>query len=102
MKENLNVATQFCDYASGGEVTDVQQIKPGTGGIIRDGIQKLAVYRDLEGKLHTCSRCVLTSGASWIGTTWKIPGIALAMGRDSTHLGKVLNGPANHGLEPVE
>ena len=53
MKENLNVAAQFRDYASGGEVTDAQQIKPGTGAIIRDGIKKLAVYRNLEGKVQT-------------------------------------------------
>ena len=102
MKENLNVAAQFRDYASGGDVTDAQQIKPGTGAIIRDGIKKLAVYRDSEGKSHTCSAVCPHLGCivDWnhVESTWDCP----CHGSRFNPSGTVLNGPANRGLEPVE
>ena len=102
MKENLNVAAQFRDYASGREVTDAQHIKPGTGAIIRDGIKKLAVYRNLEGKVQTCSAVCPHLGCivDWnpVESTWDCP----CHGSRFNPSGKVLNGPANRGLEPVE
>lgn len=102
MKENLNVAAQFRDYASGGEVADAQQIEPGTGAIIRDGIKKLAVYRDIEGRLHTCSAVCPHLGCivDWnsVENTWDCP----CHGSRFDALGKVLNGPANRGLQPAE
>jgi nitrite reductase/ring-hydroxylating ferredoxin subunit len=102
MRENLNVAAQFRDYASGGEVADAQEIKPGTGAIIRDGIKKFAVYRDLEGKVHTCSAVCPHLGCivDWnpVESTWDCP----CHGSRFNPSGKVLNGPANRGLEPME
>ncbi|MEP6891496.1 MAG: Rieske 2Fe-2S domain-containing protein [Nitrospirota bacterium] len=102
MKENLNVVAQFRDYASGGEVTDAQQIKPGIGAIIRDGIKKLAVYRDIEGKLHTCSAVCphLDCIVDWnhVESTWDCP----CHGSRFNPAGKVLNCPANRNLAPAE
>ena len=50
-RENVNVAAQFLDYVSPGEVGSVDQIRPGQGALVRQGLGKLAVYRDEQGGL---------------------------------------------------
>jgi nitrite reductase/ring-hydroxylating ferredoxin subunit len=52
---NLNVAAQFRDYVSAGDVDEVERITSGTGAIVLDGLKKLAVYRDIGGRVHTYS-----------------------------------------------
>jgi Rieske Fe-S protein len=49
--ENLNVAAQYADVVTPGEVNDVAQIAPGEGAIIRRGVSKVAVSRDDTGAL---------------------------------------------------
>ena len=46
LKENVNVAKQYLDYVSPGEVGSVDEIQPGHGAVMRQGLTKLAVYRD--------------------------------------------------------
>ena len=45
-KENLNVAAQFADYFTSGDASSPNELQPGQGAVIRDGLKKLAVYRD--------------------------------------------------------
>jgi Rieske Fe-S protein len=42
-------------YLTPGEITAATRIKPGNGAILRHGLEKLAVCRDLKGKLHVRS-----------------------------------------------
>src|SRR5437868_4751951 len=52
-KENLNVAAQYAEgYFTSGEVDSAEAIAPGAGAIIRQGLSKVAVYRDDAGTLH--------------------------------------------------
>ena len=51
LKENLDVAAQFASYVTPGDVSSVEEIRPGSGAIVRDGLRKLAVYRDEAGVL---------------------------------------------------
>src|SRR5690606_4844717 len=55
LKENLNVAAQFKDYVTPGEIDDPNQVMPGTGRIMRRGASKVAVYCDQDGVRHECS-----------------------------------------------
>jgi glycine/D-amino acid oxidase-like deaminating enzyme/nitrite reductase/ring-hydroxylating ferredoxin subunit len=100
-RENLNVAAQYSDYATGGDVDKVREIAAGTGALIRDGLKKVAVYRDNNGKLHKCSAVCPHLGCivDWNSTekTWDCP----CHGSRFDPYGKVLNGPANSGLEAV-
>jgi glycine/D-amino acid oxidase-like deaminating enzyme len=51
-KENLNVAAQYAQLMTGGDVESVEQIARGSGAVIRRGLKKIAVYRDEQGNLQ--------------------------------------------------
>lgn len=102
VQENLNVAAQYADWVSSGDVESEDQIPKGTGAILRHGIQKLAVYRDEGGELHRCSavcphlKCIVAWDS--IEHTWNCP----CHGSRFNAYGKVLNGPAKADLSPIE
>ena len=102
VKENLNVAAQFRDYVSAGDVDVVKRITPGTGAIVRDGLKKLAVYRDSRGTLHTYSPICPHLGClvNWnnVEHTWDCPG----HGSRFDSFGKILNGPPYRCLDQAE
>jgi glycine/D-amino acid oxidase-like deaminating enzyme/nitrite reductase/ring-hydroxylating ferredoxin subunit len=101
-KENLNVVAQYGDHATSGDVDRVREIAPGTGALMRQGLKKIAVYRDSNGNLHKHSAVCPHLGCivDWNGTekTWDCP----CHGSRFDPHGKVLNGPANTGLGPAE
>jgi glycine/D-amino acid oxidase-like deaminating enzyme/nitrite reductase/ring-hydroxylating ferredoxin subunit len=99
VKENVNVARQYLDYVSPGEVRSVDEIRPGHGALVRQGLTKLAVYRDEHGALHTLSAVCPHLGCivHWnsLEGTWDCPCHGSRFSTD----GRVLNGPAAAGLE---
>ncbi len=101
-KENLNVAAQFRDYVTPGDVASPDEIPPGTGAVIRRGRHKVAVYRDDSGTVHERSAvCThLYCIVDWNSTekTWDCP----CHGSRFDPLGKVVNGPAIAPLAEIE
>jgi Rieske Fe-S protein len=101
-KENLNVAVQYVDYVTGGNVKDPDRIRPGSGAVLRRGLQKVACYKDETGLLHELSPICPHLGCvvDWNDTekTWDCP----CHGSRFSALGKVVNGPANSDLEPSD
>ena len=101
-QENLNVAAQYADYATPGDVDQARELAAGTGAVIRHGLTKVAVYRDSRGTLHKCSAICPHLGCivNWNSTekTWDCP----CHGSRFDPYGEVLNGPANTGLGPAE
>jgi len=97
--ENANVAAQFRDYITPGSVKSVDKIKPGQGAVLRDGVKKIATYRDENGKVHAFSAvcphlgCIVRWDAC--EKTWDCP----CHGSRFDALGIVLNGPAVSDLE---
>ena len=93
-KENINVATQYVDYFTGGDAASADDLKPGEGAVIRRGVKKIAVYRDESGALHEMTavcphlKCIVHWNRT--ETTWDCP----CHGSRFDALGKVLNGPA--------
>ena len=53
--ENANVAAQFRDYVTPGKERSADEIKNGEGAVLRDGVRKIAAYRDEKGTLHEFS-----------------------------------------------
>ena len=51
-KEAADVALQFGDYVTPGQVDDVASIPAGEGRVIRRGAHKVAVYKDDAGRVH--------------------------------------------------
>ena len=102
VKENVNVAKQYLDYVSPGEVGSADEIRPGHGALVRQGLGKLAVFRDDEGALHPLSAVCTHLGCivHWnsLEGTWDCPCHGSRFGTD----GRVLNGPAVTGLERRE
>jgi Rieske Fe-S protein len=102
VQENLNVAKEYVELASGGDVSNVEEIAPGTGAVMRRGLTKVACYREPDGVLHEYSaicphlKCVV----HWndFEKTWDCP----CHGSRFDCFGQVVNGPANSNLPVVE
>jgi glycine/D-amino acid oxidase-like deaminating enzyme/nitrite reductase/ring-hydroxylating ferredoxin subunit len=96
--ENINVAEQFADYVTAGEIKSVNELKPGQGAIMREGLSKLAIYRDDGGVVHKLSAVCPHLGCvvAWNSTekTWDCPCHGSRYRAD----GRVYNGPANSDL----
>ncbi|MFL6257918.1 MAG: FAD-dependent oxidoreductase [Pyrinomonadaceae bacterium] len=102
-RENLNVAAQYADYLTGGEVSSPDEVAAGSGAIMRRGLSKVALYRDDAGALHehsaVCTHLGCVVAFNDKERSWDCP--CHGSRYDPTD-GHVLNGPAIHGLEPVE
>ena len=102
LRENANVAAQYLDWLGKGDVAAVEEIKPGTGAILRQGVHLLAVYRDEVGVCHARSAaCTHLGGVvSWnsLEKTWDCP----CHGTRYSALGRVLNGPATRDMVVAE
>lgn len=101
LQENLNVAAQYTNWVTSGDVGSVESIAPGTGAIVRTGISKMAAYRDNDGMLHQCSAiCPHLGGlVEWNRneSTWDCP----CHGSRFDKQGHLLCGPANSDLETI-
>jgi Rieske Fe-S protein len=93
-RENLNVAAQYRDYVTPGEVSSPDEIAAGGGAVMREDTKKFAVYRDDDGTVHVRSAvCThLYCIVDWNATerTWD----CLCHGSRFDRYGKVINGPA--------
>jgi glycine/D-amino acid oxidase-like deaminating enzyme/nitrite reductase/ring-hydroxylating ferredoxin subunit len=100
--ENLNVAAQYTDWVTPGEVSSIDEIAPGTGAILRRGMTKVAVSRDEKGDVTELSavcphlQCVVHWNQA--ETTWDCPCHGSRFHAD----GECVNGPANKNLAPVK
>lgn len=102
MSEGANAAAQYVDWVTSGDVSSEEEIQVGEGAVVRRGLVKLAVYRDEGGTIHTMSAtCPHLGGlVRWNSAekTWDCPCHGSRFHAD----GKVMHGPANCNLEPVE
>lgn len=99
LQENLNVAGKYADWIKSADVSSVDEIPRDGGAVMREGLNRVAVYRDNEGKIHRCSAvcphlaCVV--GWNPVEKSWDCP----CHGSRFDRYGKVLNGPANSDLK---
>jgi glycine/D-amino acid oxidase-like deaminating enzyme/nitrite reductase/ring-hydroxylating ferredoxin subunit len=98
VKEAANMAAQYADWVTGGDVSSVDEIEKDSGAVIRRGALKVAVYRDATGELHErsaiCPHLGCIVGWNPSATTWDCP----CHGSRFSKFGEVINGPANVGL----
>ena len=102
VNENVTAIKNFAEYLMPGELDSVDELKPGEGGIIRNGMSKIAACRDRDGKLHLRSAVCTHLGCHvhWNSTEqcWDCP----CHGSHFAPDGAVLNGPAMFALEPAQ
>jgi len=101
-REDLNMAAQYGDWLTGGDVASVDEIARDSGAILRRGLEKIAVYRDANAVLHervaACPHlgCIVQWNPG--EKTWDCP---CHGSRFDAH-GRVMNGPANRDLPLVK
>ncbi len=102
VKEASNMASQYTDWVTPGDVSSAAEIPVGGGAVLRRGIKKIAVYRDENGSLHELSAVCPHLGCivAWNSTehTWDCP----CHGSRFDHSGHVVIGPANSDLNRIE
>jgi glycine/D-amino acid oxidase-like deaminating enzyme/nitrite reductase/ring-hydroxylating ferredoxin subunit len=101
-REDLNMAVQYADWLTPGDVSSADEVEPDSGAIVRRGLEKMAVYRDASGALHERSAVCPHLGCivHWNPgeQTWDCP----CHGSRFDARGHVINGPANRDLLLVQ
>jgi glycine/D-amino acid oxidase-like deaminating enzyme/nitrite reductase/ring-hydroxylating ferredoxin subunit len=100
--EQAEVVANLAEYATPGEVSSANEIKPGEGAILRRGLKKIAAYRDESGRLTERSAACTHMGCiiHWnsLEKCWDCPCHGSQFAAD----GSVLNGPAVRALAAVD
>ncbi|MGE3263280.1 MAG: FAD-dependent oxidoreductase [Bacteriovoracia bacterium] len=98
VKETMQSTVPYSDWIDGGDVSSPQDIPKCEGAVIREGLQKIAVYKDSFGRIHRYSAvCPHLNGiVRWNSAekTWDCP----CHGSRFDKMGNVINGPATIGL----
>lgn len=101
MSETALSTAPYADWVRSGDVESIQDIPHGEGAVIRDGITKIAAYKDPHGRIHCFSAvCPHLNGiVRWnsMEKTWDCP----CHGSRFDRHGHVIHGPAPHGLKPL-
>jgi glycine/D-amino acid oxidase-like deaminating enzyme/nitrite reductase/ring-hydroxylating ferredoxin subunit len=101
LRENATMVANLAEYVTGGEVSSTDELQPGQGAIVRQGLTKIAAYRDESGQLHLRSAVCTHAGCliRWNGfeTCWDCP----CHGSQFSVDGEPINGPAIHPLAKV-
>ncbi len=102
LQEVGNMVAQYGDWFTAADIKNIDELKPGEGGIMSSGFKKIAVYCDEENNLHTCTAVCPHLGAilQWNADekTFDCP----MHGSRFTTEGKVINGPATSDLKKLE
>lgn len=101
LKEVSKSTAPYTDWLVPGDVASIDEIVLGEGAVLRDGLQKIAVYKDISGNVHKFSAACphLRGSVRWnsLEKTWDCP----CHGSRFDKFGAVLNGPAASGLTPI-
>jgi glycine/D-amino acid oxidase-like deaminating enzyme/nitrite reductase/ring-hydroxylating ferredoxin subunit len=101
IEEVANATAQYVDWLTPGEKKDLEALPKNQGIIIREGLKKLAIYKDEEDTIHACSAlCPHLAGCvRWNADekSWDCP----CHGSRFNTSGEVINGPANSNLKKV-
>jgi glycine/D-amino acid oxidase-like deaminating enzyme/nitrite reductase/ring-hydroxylating ferredoxin subunit len=99
--ENVTALKSLAEYLTPGEMNSPRVCKKGQGSILRHGLQKLAVSRDLDDRLHVLSASCTHVGClvRWnsFEQCWDCP----CHGSHFAPDGSVLNAPAIRPLAPA-
>jgi Rieske Fe-S protein len=100
IRENMNVAQEFmADRISTPKLGALDELPSGAGEVVEWKGEKVAVYKDEQGQVFSCSAVCTHMGCivHWNGAekSWDCP----CHGSRFNYDGKVIQGPANSDLE---
>ncbi len=102
LKEAGNMAAQYLDYISPGDIKSAESLMPMQGAIMNVGAKKVAVYRDEQGVLQAYSAICPHLGCIVQWNTAERSFDCPCHGSRFTCNGKVVNGPALSDLKKIE
>ncbi len=102
LKEAGNMAAQYTDLASRGDLESVNDLPDGEGAIISRNLKKFAVYKDENGILHSYSAICPHLGCVVQWNTDEKSFDCPCHGSRFTCHGQVINGPANTDLKKID
>ncbi|TIS65672.1 MAG: FAD-dependent oxidoreductase [Mesorhizobium sp.] len=102
VRENASAVTNLAGYLLPGELKSLDELSHGQGGILRDGMRKIAACRDMAGNVHLHAAGCTHAGCevAWNSTEqcWDCSCHGSHFGPD----GAVLNGPAVLPLQRID
>jgi glycine/D-amino acid oxidase-like deaminating enzyme/nitrite reductase/ring-hydroxylating ferredoxin subunit len=103
IQHNADVIKQFAGkFFSGEKLTELVELAPGEGKIVKLEGRKIALYKDPAGNLHAVNPICphLKCEVKWNSAelSWDCP----CHGARYSCNGKLLTGPSDHDLEPIE
>jgi len=101
VRGQAGVLRNLAEYMTAGEIGSPEALAPGEGAVQRDGIAKIAVYRDEQGRVHRCSAVCTHMGCIVHWNSLEKCWDCLCHGSQFAPGGEVLNGPAVSPLAPV-
>ncbi len=102
VSENLTALKGLGEFLLPGEVDSVDEIKPGEGAIVRDGLKKIAAYRDDDGALYQKSAACTHLGCQLQWNSFERCWDCACHGSHFAGDGSVLNAPAISPLADIE
>ena len=100
IEENVNSLSQYKDLLTPGGMERLDALKPGEGAILKDGLKKIAAYRDKSGNVHAHSAFCTHLGGCLQWNQGEKSFDCPVHGARFDGCGHVLNGPACHNLKP--
>jgi glycine/D-amino acid oxidase-like deaminating enzyme/nitrite reductase/ring-hydroxylating ferredoxin subunit len=100
--EMANTAKQYADYLTKADITETDELESGQGAILSKGLKRIAVYKDEKKNISAFSAvcphlgCIVQWNAE--EKSFDCP----CHGSRFTTDGKVINGPATIGLQPMD
>ncbi|RTL83012.1 MAG: FAD-dependent oxidoreductase [Hyphomicrobiales bacterium] len=102
IRENATAAKNYAQFLTRGEKSSVDELRPGEGAIIGNGLAKIAAYRDEDGALHqhaaSCTHLGCQLRWNSFERCWDCP----CHGSQFAPDGEPLNGPAISPLDAIE
>jgi glycine/D-amino acid oxidase-like deaminating enzyme/nitrite reductase/ring-hydroxylating ferredoxin subunit len=102
LAENSTALKSYAEHLGGPLLDSEEALAPGEGGLVRDGVNVIAAFRDEDGAMHRvsskCSHVWCTVHFNSFERCWDCPCHGSHFGID----GQELNAPATAPLEPVE
>ncbi len=102
LKEAVNMAGQYKDYLTPGDIESLRELHDDDGAIIRAGTMKVAVYKDSEAQIHAYSAVCPHLGCY---VRWNADEKSFdcpCHGSRFSCKGEVVNGPALSDLKPFD
>ncbi len=102
LKENLDAATHWAQHVTGGDIDGLDKLMTGCGALVRIDGNKVAAFRDEDGKVYAVSAACTHAGCvvqfNSLERCWDCP----CHGSQFAIDGAVLAGPATSPLKPVQ